>query len=167
MKTQAVRTQNYREFYFLIKEMAAWDKVRTEQWWVSEFSRGHTINVREMYGDEFRLMIESMWQHIRTNNPEFVELSNKRRGVLKAIIAMFELEGHHPDDKFAFAKGIALKNRDFTDETVKKEGLEKLFNKITLKGLNDIYQWANRRQKTIENGNAAMLEEAMKIAMLN
>ena len=49
----------------------------------------------------------------------------------------------------------------------RKSGANKLFNKITFKDLNTVMQWANRRRKMIENGNAAMAEEAMKTALWN
>jgi hypothetical protein len=169
MKAQpAVRTRNYRRFYALLSQMPGGIPVEELKGiWVSDFTEGRTGSVQEMKDMEFALMIGAMEQHVADIAPNRMKLDKARKRVIAAIIAMHELNGIHPNDKVAYAKATALRNRGITDETVKGYGVNRLFNQITLNDLQTIYNWAKREQNLIKNGKANLEKLRNSLAIFN
>jgi len=162
------RTRNYRKFYGLLQQMpggVAVDELKDTL--VSQFTDARTVSAHEMTGVEFAAMLAEMEAQIQAAKGRYAELDKARKRVLKSIIAMHELNGIHAGDKIAHAKGTALRNMGVSDEIIKKYGANRLFNEIRLNDLRCIYNWANRQQKLIKNGNETLAETAMKLAGLN
>jgi hypothetical protein len=169
MKTQAtVRTRNYRRFYALLALMPGGVPAQElKQAWVSDFTNGRTVHAQEMKEMEFAMMLGAMEQHVADSNPKQVKMDIARKRVIATIIAMHELNGIHPNDKVAYAKATALRNRGITDDIIKENGVNKLFNQITLNDLQTLYNWAKREQRLIKNGKANLEKIRNSLAIFN
>jgi hypothetical protein len=169
MKPQpVVRTRNYKKFYALLAQMPGGVPVgELKELWVSDFTNGRTVHAQEMRDAEFALMLGAMERHVADSDPQQVKLGKARKRVIAAIIAMHELNGIHPNDKIAYAKVTVLRSRGITDETIKENGVNKLFNQITLNDLQTIYNWACREQRLIKNGKANLEKIRTHLALMN
>jgi hypothetical protein len=112
-------------------------------------------------------MSVAMETRISAVKGKYAELEIARKRVLKSVIAMHELNGIHANDKIAHAKGTALRNMGVSDETIKKFGVNRLFNEIKLSDLQCIYNWANRQQRLIRNGNDVLAKIAAGLGIRN
>lgn len=164
MKTEQVtRTRNYQRFFGLLKQMPHVDKESL----VAQFTDDRTESLRDMTDIEYNAMIMGMQAKVQADKGRFSEYDTWRKRVIKAIVVMHELNGIHANDKVAHAKGTALKNMGFADDTIKDLGANLLFNQIKLLDLQTIYNWAIRRQKLIENGNTNLAKESGELSIMN
>lgn len=155
MKTQTVRTRNYKRFYALLQLMPGGIPIaELKEQWVMDFTDGRTASASDMTDVEFTLMIGAMEQHAVENNPRQVRLDQARKRVIAAIGAW--LRSRNRKENIVIIKAIACRAARVDD-----------FNEIPANKLRALYEeWRNKSKVSVET-DAVIVEIENSLAFMN
>jgi hypothetical protein len=139
MKTQTVRTRNYRRLYALLQKMSG--NILAEELkeqWVSAFSDGRTTSAEKMTSIEFASMLRAMEAYLQGHTPGYAECDRMRKRVIAVIGAW--LRNRNKIGSIALIKAIACRAAK-TDR----------FNDIPLYKLRALYsEWKGKGEISVE-----------------
>lgn len=155
VKTKAVRTRNYRKFYYLLQQMPGGVPAEElKETWVSEFTDNRTTHVQEMKDAEFALMMGAMEAHIHSGGAEVARMNKYRKRVIAAIGAW--LRSRCKKENIATIKAIAC-----------RAAKADKFNDIPASKLRALYEeWKNKKAVSVEV-NAVVGEIEFELTMNN
>ena len=155
MKSQAVRTRNYRKFYGLLSQMPGGVPVEElKEIWVSNFTNGRTASAQEMSNSEFALMIGAIEDQIKENDPKWIRDNAARHRLIGVIRAWRRSRNASEDIKIV--KAIAC-----------RAAKAKNFNKIPYNKLNSLYGEWNNKYAISEEVSAIVGELDNELSLMN